>query len=215
MDIVLFGIQGSGKGTLGKAAAQKYGFAYFETGAELRQLSKDGSDLGKKIKEIIEAGHLVPDEIVMEILEHFMKNIPVDQQVIIDGIPRTLAQAKLVEEVIKKMNRDFKGIYVDVPEEIALQRLTTRRVCSNCKEIYPADFKGENCTKCGGTLVTRSDDHPEAIKTRIEAYLRETMPVIEKYDSDGKLLSMDGTVNIPEAIEKITQLIETHINSPK
>lgn len=215
MDIVLFGIQGSGKGTLGKAAADKYGFEYFETGAELRHLSKDGSELGNKIKEIIEAGHLVPDEIVMEILRHFMKNVPADRPVIIDGIPRTLAQAKLVEEVITNMKRDFKGIYVDVPEDIALKRLTTRRVCAVCKEIYPADFKGDECAKCGGTLITRSDDHPEAIKTRIEAYLKETMPVIKKYDAENKLITMDGTVTIPEAVKKINQIIENHINNPK
>jgi adenylate kinase len=208
MDIVLFGIQGSGKGTLGKVAAQKYGYKYFETGGQLRILSQENSPLGKKVKEIIEAGHLVPNEIVMEIIEDFMKKIDDNAEVIFDGIPRKIDQANSFEALERKIGREFTAVLVDIPEEMAIKRLTTRRLCSKCKEVYPADYSENTCKKCGGELITRSDDNPESIKTRLEAYFTETTPVINRYKQNGKLIKMDGKPAIPEAAAIFFNLIE-------
>src|SRR5579883_1600694 len=177
MDIVLFGIQGSGKGTLGKVVAEKYGLVIFETGGELRKLSQENSELARKVKSIIEAGHLVPNEVVMEIIENFMNKLPAGKNVLFDGIPRKMVQAESFDTLMKKHNRDILGILVEVPEEVVIKRLMSRRICENCKTVYPASYTKEACEKCGGKLVTRSDDNPESIKTRIKAYHDETMPV--------------------------------------
>jgi adenylate kinase len=210
MDIVLFGIQGSGKGTLGKAIAEEYGYKYFETGHELRKLSAQDSSLGRKVKKIVEAGKLVPDNIVMEIIENFMKEEnPGENTVIFDGIPRKTAQAKLFDKLMKKLKRPYKGILVDVPEETAIKRLTTRRICSKCKEVYPANYEGSSCKKCGGELITRSDDTPDSIKTRIQVYKDETVPVIDDFNKKKMLIVMNGDQSIPDAREEIFEVIET------
>ncbi|MBU0667591.1 nucleoside monophosphate kinase [Patescibacteria group bacterium] len=208
MDIVLFGIQGSGKGTIARAVSEKFGFHYFETGAELRKLSQENSPLGHKVKEIIEAGKLVPNDIVMEIIEHFMETVPANESAIFDGIPRKQFQAETFDALMKKLGRSYIGILVHVPEDIALKRLTLRRICESCKAVYPADYDRSSCEKCSGELVTRSDDNPESIKTRFAAYFEETMPVIEGYKARNMLLTIDGIPRIPEVRDATFRLIE-------
>lgn len=208
MDIVLFGIQGSGKGTLAKALSSEFGFHYFETGGALRKLSQESSVLAEKVKAIIESGKLVPNEIVMEIIEDFMNKIPPNARVVFDGIPRKDDQAESFDKLMQKLNRDFTGILIEVPEKVALERLTSRRICESCKEVYPITFTAENCAKCGGKLITRSDDTPESIKTRIALYYQETVPVIENYKKQGKLLSIDGTPSIEEVRESFFELVK-------
>lgn len=215
MDIILFGIQGSGKGTLGKAAAEEYNMSYFETGGELRKLSQEDSDLGKKIKTIIEAGHLVPNEVVMEIVENFMNNLDTNKAIVIDGVPRFMEQSLSLEELLKKRNREYVGVLVDIPEEMALKRLTTRKVCSKCEQVYPADYNADTCEKCGGELITRSDDTPDSIKTRINAFKTETVPVIEHFKKNNNLIVMDGTPPIPEAREILFKILEEKIINNK
>lgn len=196
MDLILFGIQGSGKGTQGKILKDRYDTLYFETGAELRRLSQEDSELGRKVKEIIEAGHLVPNEVVMEIVEDFLKNVPEDKTVIFDGIPRKMEQAMSLDALLDKNGREYKAVILDLSEQVALNRLTLRRICSECKTAYPADYKNEMCERCQGELVTRSDDNPESIKTRIKAYFDETMPVINMYSGQGKLIRINGEQSI-------------------
>lgn len=208
MDIVLFGIQGSGKGTIGRAVCEKFGFHYFETGAELRKLAKKDTDLAHKVKEVMEAGKLVSNEVVMEIIEAYMEELTDDKPVIFDGIPRKPVQSKTFDELMQRLGREYKGLLVEVPEEMAMKRLTKRRVCSSCKSVYPADYKGGSCKKCGGELVTRTDDNPESIRVRFQAYFDETMPVIEDYKADGKLLTIDGTPPIEEVRDAVIQLLE-------
>ena len=167
MDILLFGIQGSGKGTQGKLLVDSYNMAYFETGAELRKLSQEDNELGNKIKEIIEAGHLVPNEVVMEIVENFMKNVPEGKAIIFDGLPRKMVQKESMDEMLKKYEREYKIVTLDLTEELALERLTKRRICKGCKEVYPAKYDKDSCEKCGGELITRTDDNAESIKVRL------------------------------------------------
>ncbi|MBN1494399.1 nucleoside monophosphate kinase [Candidatus Peregrinibacteria bacterium] len=203
MDLILFGIQGSGKGTQGKILKERYNMAYFETGGELRRLSKENSPLGKKIKSIIEAGHLVPNEIVMEIVENFIKKIKKGENIIFDGIPRKKIQAVSLEKLLKKDKREYKALILDLSEKEATNRLITRRICADCKTAYPAMYKEKKCEKCGGKLETRTDDNPESIKTRIKAYFNETMPVIELFEKEGKLIRVDGS----KTIEEVSKLL--------
>jgi adenylate kinase len=208
MDIVLFGIQGSGKGTLGKAVAQKYGLEIFETGGELRKLSAEDSELGRKVKSIVEAGHLVPNQVVMDIIENFMKKLPVGKNVLFDGIPRKMEQAETFDALMEKYNRDVLCILVEVPEDVVMKRLMKRRICENCKSVYPAGYTKETCEKCGGKLVMRTDDNPESIKTRIKAYYDETMPVINHYKEMDRMLAMNGDLSIPDAEKEIFKLLD-------
>ena len=181
MDLVLFGIQGSGKGTVASAVAERFGFAYFETGAELRKLAQEDTPLAKKVKSIMDAGNLVPNEVVMEIIEEFMKKVPEGKSVLFDGIPRKPVQATTFDSLMRKLGRDFTCILIDVPEEMAKERLLGRN---------------------------RSDDTPGVIQARFQNYLDETVPVIENYRAEGKLLSIDGKPPIPEVRESVFQLIQ-------
>ncbi|MCC7196641.1 nucleoside monophosphate kinase [Candidatus Peregrinibacteria bacterium] len=207
MDIVLFGIQGSGKGTLSKIIAEKYGFVIFETGSELRKLSSEDTELARKVKSIVESGKLVPNEIVMDIIENFMHHLPNGKAVLFDGIPRKMEQAETFDALMERNGRKFTGILINVPESTALRRLTTRRLCENCKTVYPADYTKDNCEKCGGKLVTRSDDNPESIKTRIAAFNEETMPVIEKYKKENLMVTMNGDQPIDTAAKEILEVV--------
>jgi len=209
VDIVLFGIQGSGKGTQGKKIAEKYGMKIFETGAELRKLSKEDSPLGMKIKAIINAGYLVPTEVVMEIIENFLKDVQADEVVLFDGIPRSEEQMEAFNALMARTGRAFKGILINIPKEMAMDRLLSRQICSGCKAVFPASFTGDACTKCGGELTKRADDNEASIKTRLAAFENETLPVIEKYKANAQMIDIDGT----GAIEDVTELVFGKLNN--
>lgn len=205
-------MQGSGKGTLGKQVAQKFGMKIFETGAALRALSQEDSDLGRKVKEIIEAGHLVSNEVVMEIVEDFMANLENPEQgILFDGIPRKVVQAETLNALLEKNGRKFTGVLLEIAKETALTRLTTRRVCVKCKQVFPASFKGDECESCGGELVTRKDDNPEAIQTRLDAFERETVPAIELYKDN--MITLDGEPSIDEVAEAAISALEPVMNA--
>ena len=208
MDILLFGIQGSGKGTQGKILKDNYSMAYFETGAELRRLASADSDLGRKVKSIIEAGHLVDNDVVMEIVDDFMQNVPEGQGVFFDGIPRKMDQKETLDALLNKHGREFKCVILDLSEEDALERLTKRRICSGCKEVYPAKYDKDECEKCGGELITRTDDNADSIKVRLKAFTDETMPVIEAYEKEGKMIHVDGSKSIEEVDHELRQVLD-------
>ncbi|MFC1810628.1 adenylate kinase family protein [Patescibacteria group bacterium] len=208
MDILLFGIQGSGKGTQGKLLKDYYDMAYFETGAELRRLAQEDKELGKKVKEIIEAGHLVPNEVVMDIVENFMDNVPEGKAIFFDGIPRKMVQKETLDALLNKHSREFKVVILDLTEELALERLTKRRICSKCKEVYPAKYDKDVCEKCGGELITRTDDNAESIKVRLQAFADETMPVVNKYEEEGKLIHVDGSGSIEEVDKLLKETLD-------
>jgi adenylate kinase len=200
----MFGIQGSGKGTQGKILAEKYGLKVFDMGFELRNMIESGTDLGHKIKDIVERGDLVDDNAIIEIIENFLRNAPQDQSVLFDGIPRTMVQAERLLALLEKHNRKVFGLLVKISEEEAIKRLTQRRVCSKCKEIYPAFYEGDECAKCGGILITRQDDsNLESIKQRLSNYRNETTPAIEHFYSIDRLIEVDGEQSIPDVTEEM------------
>jgi adenylate kinase len=201
MDLILFGMQGSGKGTQSKFISKACNLAVFETGAELRRLSKEDSDLGRKVKSIIEAGHLVSTEIVMEIIANFIDTLPAGQAALFDGIPRSIEQKENLDKLLEEKGRTFMGLDIRITEEEALKRLTTRRICEGCKATYPAFYKEDACEDCGGSLITRRDDTPDAIRVRLDTFLEKTMPVIDGYNADGKMLVVNGE----QAIEAVTE----------
>lgn len=175
MHLIFFGIQGSGKGTQAKNLAEKYQFKIFETGAELRKLAQEDSDLGKKVKETIEAGHLVSSELVLEIVENFVVN-NLDQQIIFDGIPRNESQNQAFSELLAKHNIQATAIHFKLDKEEALKRLFKR-----------AEIEG------------RADDNEESINRRINIFYSETLPIIESYQANNSCLEIEANQSI-EAI---------------
>lgn len=208
MDLILFGRQGSGKGTQSQIIAQRCGLHIFEAGAQLRRLAKEESELGHKVKSIIESGNLVPTEVVMEIIHDFIQNLPEGQAVLFDGIPRSMDQMEQLDELMQKEGRDFKGVLINISEEEALKRLTTRRICTQCKAVYPAFYTKEECEKCGGELQTRKDDTPDAIRVRLDTYTEKTLPVIQAYQSQNKLVDINGEQSIEDVTKDVLDALK-------
>lgn len=169
-DIVIFGMQGSGKGTQGEILAKKHGFTIFETGKELRKIREEDSDLGRKVKSIMDRGDLVTNFIVMEIVENFFVNNK-DKKILFDGIPRSMEQKETFDEVLKKYDRTINGIYLVLDEKTAIERMLERG---------------------------RSDDSLEVIKKRLENYNKETIPVINKYIEEGIMTEIDAKGSIED-----------------
>ncbi len=205
MDLIFFGMQGAGKGTLGKSVCEKYGLQLFETGGELRRLAASDTELGHKIKSIIEAGHLVSNEVVMEIVENFLNNHQSNSPILFDGIPRQLEQAKTLNALLEKHHRIYKAVIIDINRATALKRLTTRRIDPVTKKVYPADYP-HSISEDGNELITRSDDNPEAIETRLKLYEEETLPVLNLYAD--KLLHIDGEPPIEEVKQNAFKVLD-------
>lgn len=206
-DLILFGMQGSGKGTQGQLLSEKYGYKIFDTGSELRRIVASGNALGTKIKTIIDAGHLVPTEVVIEIVADFLTNIPRETPIIFDGIPRSEEQRVLFETEMGKHGRTPVGLHIHLTEDEAVSRLTGRTTCNQCKKIYGKKDNlqsGDTCPACGGTLATRADDTEAAIRTRLGVFSRETLPVIEWYRGANRLIEVEGKLPVAE----VTTLVE-------
>ena len=178
---IIFGAPGSGKGTYASRLQAKLGVEVIAMGDIFRELLKEDSELGRKVKVYVEKGLLVPDEIVVEVLKQRLNKIPKGKGFILDGYPRTLEQAKILEGITKI----DVILLLDVPDWIIIERLSSRRICRNCGTVYNVRFlkpKVEGiCDKCGGTLYQRSDDNPEVIKKRLQVYQEQTRPLLEYF----------------------------------
>lgn len=209
MDLVLFGMQGSGKGTQSRLIAQDCNMEIFETVEALRKLAAEDSELGKKVKKIIEAGHLVPTKVVMEIIKDFISKLPEGKSALFDGLPRSLEQQEQFDKLLKSEGREFKGILIEITEEEALRRLTTRRICSKCKEAYPSFYDKKKCEKCGGKLITRKDDTPDAIRVRLDTFAEKTVPVINNYKERNLMLVVNGEQKIEDVTIEMMEILKT------
>jgi len=181
VNAIIFGAPGSGKGTYALRLQAKLGVDVVAMGDIFREIMKEDTELGKKVKGYVEKGLLVPDDIVIEVLKHRLAKIPKGKGFILDGYPRTLEQAETLEGIAKI----DVIILLMVPDWIIIERLSTRRICKNCGAVYNIRFlkpKVENiCDKCGGPLYQRSDDTPEVIKKRIQVYEAQTQPILQLF----------------------------------
>ena len=202
-NIILLGAPGAGKGTQAALIAEEYKVPHISTGDILRRNIKEGTPLGHKAKSYIDAGGLVPDEVVIGLVEDRLKEADCKNGYILDGFPRTIAQA----EALDKVARIDLAINIDVPFETIIERLSGRRVCV-CGETYHVSMlNGEtNCRKCGKPLFVRDDDKPETVKKRLDTYEKQTAPLINYYGAQGKLVNVKAVNSIEEnfaAVKKV------------
>ncbi|MCL2475889.1 adenylate kinase [Candidatus Bathycorpusculum sp.] len=181
MKAIIFGAPGAGKGTYSSRLQNQLGVEVIAMGDIFRESVKQNSELGKKVKSYVEQGALVPDDVVVEVLKDRLSKIPADKGFLLDGFPRTIEQAKTLEGIAKI----DVILQLDVPDEIIIERLSSRRICKNCNAVYNIRFlkpKVEGiCDKCGGELYQRNDDNIEVIKHRLNIYKTQTAPLIVYY----------------------------------
>ncbi|HBR21917.1 MAG TPA: adenylate kinase [Nitrospiraceae bacterium] len=208
MRIVLLGAPGAGKGTQAKKLIDKYGIPQISTGDILRQNVAEGTPLGKEAKSCMDKGELVPDRVVLGLVEDRLKKDDCKKGYILDGFPRNTAQAEALDKILTSLGMSLTGaLSVDVPKDDLMQRLTGRRTCKGCGQMYNVYFSASKkdgvCDKCGGELFQRDDDREETIKRRLDVYDAQTAPLIEYYKKSGILKSVAGVGSIDEIFSKV------------
>ena len=198
MRLILLGAPGAGKGTVAKLLTAIDGSVQISTGDILRGAVKDGSELGKQAKAFMDAGDLVPDELIMGIMKERLKEDDCQAGFLLDGFPRTIPQAEQLKDLLADLNIKLEAaVNLNVPREVILDRLTTRRTCVGCGAIYnvksmPPKVEGK-CDKCGADVVQRDDETEEAISNRLDVYNEKTAPLADFYRNEGLLLDVTAT----------------------
>jgi adenylate kinase len=214
MNLILLGPPGAGKGTQAKRLQDRYGLVQLSTGDMLRAAVAAGTALGKKAGAIMERGELVPDEIVIGLIAERMDADKNGNGYILDGFPRTIAQAKALDRLLEERGKKVDRVVVmDVDDDALVRRITGRFTCAECGEGYHDLFKMPKvervCDRCGGTKLTRrKDDNEETVRSRLKAYHGHTEPLIGYYQGQGKLRSVNGMADIETVQKEIDQALE-------
>lgn len=205
MNIILLGAPGAGKGTQAVRIAAAMGIPHISTGDIFRKNIKEGTPVGLKAKSYIDRGQLVPDEVVVEIVQQRIEESDCKNGFLLDGFPRTIAQA----EALDRLTDIDRVINIEADLNKLVDRITGRRVCGKCGESYHISTKKDDiCEKCGGKLIQRADDNEETVKSRLNVYKNETAPLIEFYKNQGVLINVDGMQTIDKVFEDIAKLLQ-------
>ena len=212
VNIVLLGAPGAGKGTQAKKIVHDYGIPQISMGDILREKKNEASALGQQIQEIMAKGALVPDEVVIEIIRERLQDEDCAAGFILDGFPRTVAQADALDQLLESMERPLTAVlYLDVPQQELLERLTGRRICGRCKFEYHVKFRPPKvdgvCDRCGGALEQRADDREETIRKRLEVFAEQTAPLCDYYERKGILVRIDGTRSMDEVYAAVQEAL--------
>ncbi len=212
MKIVLLGAPGAGKGTQAKKLIEKYSIPQISTGDILRKAVADGTPLGKEAKSYMDKGELVPDSVVIGLVKERLGHDDCKKGYILDGFPRNTSQAETLDNVLSEMNSPLEvALSVDVDFDILMKRLTGRRTCKDCNQMYNVYFspsqKDGVCDKCSGELYQRDDDKEETIKKRLDVYRAQTEPLIDYYSKKGILKSVKGEGDINDIFENICSIL--------
>lgn len=210
MRIILLGAPGAGKGTQADSIKQKYPVAHISTGDILRANVKAGTELGKNAKSYMDAGKLVPDDVIIAMMESRLQEPDCKEGFLLDGFPRTTPQAEALGLLLEKLGLSLDAVVeLDVFDDIVVERLTSRRVCKACGEIYNTRLKPTKvedvCDKCGGEVIQRDDDKESVIRNRLSVFHEQTAPLIEYYREKGLLITVDATQGkdtVLKALEK-------------
>ena len=213
-NVIFLAVQGAGKGTFAKKLQEKYGYAHISTGDILRERSAVGDELGNKIKNMIDNGIFVPNEVIFEAIEYKITQPECEKGYILDGFPRNLEQAEGYDKILEKLGKDL-GVVINltIPDELLKQRIIGRRICKECGAIYNVynpDFmpKVEGiCDKCGGELYQRADDNEESMNTRVKTYYEVTEPIIDYYKEKGVLSTVDSSQDVDDVFKEIENIL--------
>lgn len=215
--VVLFGAQGSGKGTQARLIQDVYGIPQIATGDLFRHNLKNQTELGKLAKTFMDQGELVPDSVTNAMVQDRLTEGDVRAGAVFDGFPRNTSQAQALDSMLAERQAHIScAMYIKVQDEELMRRLTGRRVCRDCQATYHTVFnppaEDNSCDRCGGSLYQRADDQDEsAIRRRLELYFQETMPVIEWYRSHGLLVEVEGENSIEQVRHQITAALNGHL----
>ena len=208
LKLVFIGPPGIGKGTYAKAISQKYGIPHISTGDIFREEIAKGSELGRRVKEYVDKGLLVPDEIVIEVVKRRLSQPDCAKGFILDGFPRTLRQAEALDQI----TRIDAVLLFNAPLEIIIERVSGRRICPNCGAIYHVKWRPPKtpdvCDVCGARLIKRRDDEPDVVRRRYEIYLQTFTPIIEYYRRKGLLVEVDASHEAEEVVMEIERILK-------
>jgi adenylate kinase len=213
MILILLGAPGVGKGTQGQLISEEYGIPQISTGDILRKEVKEETELGKKAKSYMDSGALVPDDVIVGMMEKRIKEDDCKKGFILDGFPRTTAQAEALDVMLKNNSLELDSVLlIDVPEDEIIERLTGRRVCVKCGAVYHLKYNPPKtdgiCDKCGSQLIQRDDDTEAVVRNRLKVYQDSTAPLINYYEKTGKLIKIEGTGNINEIFGNIKSVLQ-------
>jgi adenylate kinase len=210
LNLIILGKQGAGKGTQSTVLSEKLGIPHVSTGDILRNAVKAENELGQRVASILEAGDLVSDDIVNELVRQRFEEPDAVRGVLLDGFPRTIGQAEALESMLGDDGIKL-CVNLDVPIELVTQRLSSRRVCQECGTTYKdTDIEAISgtCSNCGGDVIQRADDYPEAIRTRLMNYERDTEPLLQFYGSRGLLVTVDGDKSPEDVTNEIMKALQ-------
>lgn len=209
MKIILLGAPGAGKGTQAEKICEHYHIPQISTGNIIREAMKNGTPAGKKAQEFVNSGKLVPDEVVIEMVNDRLKQDDCANGYILDGFPRTVPQAEALDQMGVQID---KVLDIEVADDIIMGRMTGRRVCSKCGATYHIQFNpskdGVTCDKCGTELSIRKDDEPETVKARLHVYHEQTEPLKTYYQNKGNLVMVEGVGAVEEITKRIMEALE-------
>ena len=204
MNLLLFGKPGAGKGTQAPRLAEALGVRTLATGDVLRQATKDGTPLGLKAKAFMDKGDLVPDEVILGIVGETLGKPEFSRGVILDGVIRTVPQAEGLEKVLSGLKRTLDAVLqFDIDNDEIVRRLSGRTVCENCQTPHTGRAPGTPCDKCGGMLIRRKDDDPDAIRNRLSVYEKQTAPVLAYYEKQGaRVVTVTAVGDVADITER-------------
>ena len=207
MNIVLLGAPGAGKGTQAAKLVEKYGYAHISTGDMLRAAVKNQTPLGLEAKKYMDAGDLVPDEVVIGLVKERLQDEDTKAGFILDGFPRTSMQAVALDSELASLDRPLDAaLLVDVDKEVIIKRLTSRRMCRDC--VYIGSDKDAQCPKCGGEMYQRDDDNEATVRNRLDVYENSTAPLIDYYRACDLLIEIDGDRDPEVVLASIVEALD-------
>ncbi|APH06644.1 adenylate kinase [Bacillus weihaiensis] len=212
MNLVLMGLPGAGKGTQAERIVEKYDIPHISTGDMFRAAMKEETELGLQAKSFIDKGELVPDEVTIGIVRERLGKNDCQKGFLLDGFPRTVAQAEALEAILADLNKQIDYVInIQVDKDILMERLTGRRICKQCGATYHLVFNPPaeegKCDRCGGELYQRADDNAETVSNRLEVNLKQTQPLLDFYSDKGYLKNINGQQDIDQVFVDVDQLL--------